>query len=378
MPVELELVGMLTVTVSARCEHCASPVPVNGPTRRAHCGRCLRETRLSGLGEALEIARTGYRALGSAYEVSRHEQSGPSCDGCGCEIPLGENKALVGAVSTLSCPQCGEASPTFPAPAWLKGAFPTALQVFGADREIAAEEGGLTLDVSQEELQPITMACPACGGGLTVTTSSERTIACEYCRSSAFIPDDLWRRLHPVKVMKRWTLTYEQAAARKSAPSGSGHAGASAPPGSLALWAFKDGALVGSTSLADKSVVKIGRVSSAQLHIDDSAVSRMHAVVESSPAGELTIIDLGSSSGTYVNGRRINKATLKVGDRIYIGKVSIEVGVAGTMPDHRGAPASAASAPAPAAASSAAPSAAIVLAIVVLAVATGVVFFLTT
>jgi hypothetical protein len=44
---------------------------------------------------------------------------------------------------------------------------------------------------------------------LTITADAERTTTCRYCEASVFIPDELWRRLHPAKTMRTWTLTYE-------------------------------------------------------------------------------------------------------------------------------------------------------------------------
>ena len=70
----------------------------------------------------------------------------------------------------------------------------------------------------------------------------------------------------------------------------------------------------------DRDVIKIGRQSSCHLHLDDDTVSRMHAVVEVAEGGQISIIDLGSDEGTYVNGKRVNKVELKSGDEIRLGK----------------------------------------------------------
>lgn len=83
----------------------------------------------------------------------------------------------------------------------------------------------------------------------------------------------------------------------------------------------------------DREIVKIGRLASAPLRLDDPAVSRMHAVVEVASADEVLIIDLGSAEGTLVNGARVNKAALTSGDEIQIGpfRVVVEIGSESTL-----------------------------------------------
>ncbi len=70
----------------------------------------------------------------------------------------------------------------------------------------------------------------------------------------------------------------------------------------------------------------------AEITIDDSEVSRRHAVVR--PAGqELEIEDLGSTNGTWVNQARIAAPTrLRNGDVVRLGTTSITVEVTG-IPD---------------------------------------------
>lgn len=74
-------------------------------------------------------------------------------------------------------------------------------------------------------------------------------------------------------------------------------------------------------------VIKIGKLSSAHLRIDDESVSRMHAVIEVTGPGTISILDLGSLRGTFVNGQKISKIKLRSGDQISVGDVQIELTV---------------------------------------------------
>jgi pSer/pThr/pTyr-binding forkhead associated (FHA) protein len=76
-------------------------------------------------------------------------------------------------------------------------------------------------------------------------------------------------------------------------------------------------------------VIKVGKVPSSHLRLDDESVSRMHAVIEVTGPSDVSIIDLGSTRGTFVNGQKVNKAKLQSGDTVLIGDIRIEVSVGG-------------------------------------------------
>ena len=67
----------------------------------------------------------------------------------------------------------------------------------------------------------------------------------------------------------------------------------------------------------DKEVV-IGRSSDLDMVLVEDMVSRKHAKISLSH-GKVTLQDLGSTNGTFVNGEKIKQARLKAGDRILIG-----------------------------------------------------------
>jgi pSer/pThr/pTyr-binding forkhead associated (FHA) protein len=68
---------------------------------------------------------------------------------------------------------------------------------------------------------------------------------------------------------------------------------------------------------ADKQIV-IGRSSELDMVLVEDMVSRKHAKIMIAN-GAITIEDLGSTNGTFVNGEKVKQARLKEGDRILIG-----------------------------------------------------------
>jgi signal transduction histidine kinase/CheY-like chemotaxis protein len=68
---------------------------------------------------------------------------------------------------------------------------------------------------------------------------------------------------------------------------------------------------------ADRAI--LGRSHDAAVPIEDREVSRQHALIVRDAAGKLTIHDLESSNGTFVNGRRVTRHELAPGDRIQLG-----------------------------------------------------------
>ena len=67
-----------------------------------------------------------------------------------------------------------------------------------------------------------------------------------------------------------------------------------------------------------KRTTTVGRSRQCDISLSSQSVSRHHAVI-SRADGQFTIEDCGSTSGTSVNGRTIEKQVLKHGDNIQIG-----------------------------------------------------------
>ena len=111
----------------------------------------------------------------------------------------------------------------------------------------------------------------------------------------------------------------------------------------LTLRILRDGQLVAVKEF-DRDIIKIGRLSSAHLCIEDERVSRIHAVIEVAGDGSVSIIDMGSVEGTFVNGKRVSKCALSTGDTIVLGDTTIEFAT-GTAAETAPAPVAPAAAP---------------------------------
>lgn len=72
-----------------------------------------------------------------------------------------------------------------------------------------------------------------------------------------------------------------------------------------------------------KQTLVIGRSDECDVVLTDAGASRRHAEIRRE-GDEWVIIDLGSTNGTEVNGRRVSRHRLSPGDRLLIGGASLE------------------------------------------------------
>ncbi|WP_313070640.1 FHA domain-containing protein [Melaminivora sp.] len=66
--------------------------------------------------------------------------------------------------------------------------------------------------------------------------------------------------------------------------------------------------------------LSIGRRPHNDVVIDHLAVSGEHALLLRRPEGAVSIEDLGSTNGTYVNGQRVHQCALQPGDQVTVGR----------------------------------------------------------
>jgi pSer/pThr/pTyr-binding forkhead associated (FHA) protein len=72
------------------------------------------------------------------------------------------------------------------------------------------------------------------------------------------------------------------------------------------------------------NIKTMGRSAGAEFIVDAALVSRLHCRLTAG-AGSLEVFDLDSTNGIFVNGERVQKATLKEGDKLGVGRVEFVV-----------------------------------------------------
>jgi hypothetical protein len=98
-------------------------------------------------------------------------------------------------------------------------------------------------------------------------------------------------------------------------------------PARAALLIVRSGPTAGARYLLDTDVTTVGRHPEADIFFDDVTVSRRHAEITRTGA-VFELIDQRSLNGTYVNGERVDRATLTDGAEVRVGKFRLNFFVA--------------------------------------------------
>jgi pSer/pThr/pTyr-binding forkhead associated (FHA) protein len=73
------------------------------------------------------------------------------------------------------------------------------------------------------------------------------------------------------------------------------------------------------------SVKTMGRAKRSDFIVENFLLSRAHCRFSLSAANDLMVEDLESTNGTFVNGKKVQRATLASGDRVKVGRVEFLV-----------------------------------------------------
>jgi hypothetical protein len=191
---------------------------VNGPYRKVSCSACFSDISipadilsgfLNDFEEEYEGLSNGQGQGGTLISGSGTYKYGcwrlpPRCTSCKKPLPLEDSPAR----GLIHCPGCNAEYHRFEVPGWLKKEVPSA--VFCITRSPPpGESGGIELKPDEDSVKPIVMSCPKCAGALSVSTGSERVMECSFCNTEVYIPDAVWKRLHPVTETEEWFAGFE-------------------------------------------------------------------------------------------------------------------------------------------------------------------------
>ncbi len=98
------------------------------------------------------------------------------------------------------------------------------------------------------------------------------------------------------------------------------------PPGMNAVLEVVAGQDAGKVFRFTRGTVTIGR-RAGEIPLTDPEVSRRHTVIEVFGRGMIYMRDLGSTNGTFHNGRRVGLGRLRTGDTIGVGRTVLKLHV---------------------------------------------------
>lgn len=171
--------------------------------------------------------------------------------------------------------------------------------------------GELTAGDEQTEVTPGGLTCSECGYAIAVEAQDTLPV-CPACGGKSFQRAPLFERTtHEVDAVETREEPDAIRAARAELADAGPHLAWLTAGGELQTFALQIG------------WARIGRSSVADLRLDDPTVSRRHALVVLTDEGAMRALDDRSLNGLFVNGSRVEWASLTDGDELEIGRFRI-------------------------------------------------------
>lgn len=205
----------ICLEIKTECKHCGGSLILNALVNELLCPSChkinefpygfWKETIIaSALTEHKKLKEgeghnstvmTGEYTLQIMYGIQK-----PRCGKCKTSLDPEKFDEFAKAGKTV-CGKCSNEISVRTLPENLKGSFPKINYIIGEDSDMFPSGEG-TME-TPESVKPILFTCPSCAGNLKID-GSDRVVTCKFCNSDIYLPDDLWFRLHPAKVVERW------------------------------------------------------------------------------------------------------------------------------------------------------------------------------
>jgi hypothetical protein len=209
--------GTLEITFRTSCTSCWQPVPVNAVTETVMCSACKARMPIDWrtVWESLSLVEDRVMIYGGSGQQELTWR--PLLMKCsGCARPLDMDRIEVSDRTTFLC-MCGKLTRLrrFPkSEAWIAGDLPKlelATHLLCEDPSLVENLDDVTIAVANPNA-PTVFPCPMCGGSLPVDGTT-RLVACTFCQTRAYLPDDLWASLNPAPKPEPWFLHFRSAQA---------------------------------------------------------------------------------------------------------------------------------------------------------------------
>jgi pSer/pThr/pTyr-binding forkhead associated (FHA) protein len=93
------------------------------------------------------------------------------------------------------------------------------------------------------------------------------------------------------------------------------------------MWILRSSEPAATFRIRPGGIKTVGRAARADFIVDAALVSRLHCRITAA-ADKLEVVDLRSTNGTFVNGKRVQKAQLADGDKLRVGRVELTIQMA--------------------------------------------------
>ncbi len=219
----------ICIELKTECKSCGNPLPINALVEKIQCPACQKETdfpisfwRKSILDSAVSDYSKLKEGEGQTQtimtgEYTFHVMYGVQKPRCAkCKTALDETKYEEYSKSgSAECVKCGNIISVRRPEEDAQKVFPEVQYLIGEDSDMF--DTGKTSMKTPDSIKPILFTCPSCAGNLKIDGAS-RVVTCNFCNSEIYLPDNLWHRLHPVKVVDRWYMVIGGAAVSDKLP----------------------------------------------------------------------------------------------------------------------------------------------------------------
>lgn len=193
---------VLSIIIKVRCHRCGRFVFVNGPKRTIMCSACLYENKIKP-GDIVENLVMASKDMTFSYKHWWKKQM--PCNECASPVKIPVSQLISGESAEVHCEKCNAIMKGGPPPKWLHKKMPGILGVFNTDDITIKRQKA---KIRQKYKTVAGLDCPGCGENILTDGRMERTVTCTRCKNEVFIPDRLWRKLHPVTRARRWAVVF--------------------------------------------------------------------------------------------------------------------------------------------------------------------------